>query len=1102
MKKNKEINFGKFNFELPFPNLIENQINSFQDFKENRIDKVLSEIFPIEDVSQNYKFEYLGSVLEPPLITPEEAKMKKLTYSGILKVKTRLQNNEEGEILESEVFMGEIPYMTEKGAFIFNGIERALISQIIRAPGFYVKEKMNESGQIIYEGKLIPTEGSWIVFETDNKGVLNVKIDKSKKIPITVLLKALTGFTNEQLIEYYEGHDFILNSLEKENNETQEEAMLDLFNKLRPDEPRVLERAEKYIDNLFFNTKKYTLAPVGRYKLNMKFDIKERALNQRLGEKFGNFESGTILDDDFFDSFDGDSLILENKEGELVKVNSRKNSESLLLEVEDFLLAVEYLCTLSRGIGTIDNIDHLGNRRIKLVGELLAKQFKVGMERTEKIIKEKLNVNQNNPMGEVVKITPQSLINVKPLVAVLKEFVGSGQLSQFVEQVNPYSELSHKRRVSALGPGGFAKDRAGIEVRDVHTSHYGRMCPLETPEGQNVGLITTLSMYAKVNEYGFLETPYRKVDKKNGKVTDKIRYMTADMEEKYYIAKADVVDNKGNFKKDKLTVRFNGGYPTIEKERVDYVDVSPSQIVGTGIKLIPFLQHNDGNRAAMGANMQRQAVPLLRPDKPIIGTGIEPLIAQDIGISYVAEEDGKVQSLSNTELIVNYKKKGLKAFKINKFQRTNADTNFNHKFKVTVGQKFKKGDVLVDSNSSDEGELALGKNCVVAFMTWRGYNYEDAIVISEKLVKEDAFTTIMVKEYRIEIRETNNLGREELTNSPPNVSKYQCRNLDEEGIVTIGSKVKGNDVLIGKMTPKTQGETSPEERLINQIFAEKGKHFRDTSLKMPFGKEGTVINVVRITKNDAELASGVIEEFKVFVAEKRKVRVGDKMAGRHGNKGVISIVLPEEDMPYLEDGTPVDIVLNPLGVPSRMNIGQLMETHLGMVGRELGISFKVPVFDGATEEDIKKYQKEAKIPTTGKFKVYDGLTGELFENEVTVGVMYMLKLNHQIDDKLHSRSTGPYSLVTQQPLGGKAQMGGQRFGEMEVWALEAHGASFALKELLTVKSDDVEGRTELYESIVRDREAPESGQPESFKVMLNELKGLALDVELKEEKEK
>lgn len=1102
MKILKEKYFGRAESIVPIPNLIENQLKSFDHFRNDLIDEVLKEVFPIEDNSGNFVLEYMHSKLEAPVVSPEEAKLKDMTYSGVLKATLRLHNKEMGEITESEVFLGEMPFMSDKGTFIFNGIERIVVNQIVRSPGLYMTSELTKRGRDVFAAQIIPSNGAWVTFETDAKDFMWLKVDMSKKkIPVTTFLKAMTSLTNDDIIDMYGENEYIKNSFTKDSSMTREEAILDFFHLLRPDEPRVLERAEKHIDNLFFNARKYDLSPVGRYKLNKKLSLKERAFNKILGEDTNGFEKGYVLDDEFFDKFTGDVLTVLNSNNEPVTVRATIPSNSKVLTRDDILAAVDYVLTIDKGIGKTDNIDHLANRRVRLCGELMQNQFRIGMNRVEKNIKEKMNVNQIGNEGQV-KMTPQALINVRPLVAVLREFLGSGQLSQFVEQVNPFAELSHKRRISALGPGGFQKDRAGLDVRDVHYSHYGRMCPSETPEGQNVGLITSLGMYARINEFGIIETPYAKVDKKKGLVTTEIHYMTAEEEEEYHIAKADSIDENGKFLEEIVTVRRKGEYPNIHKSKIDFVDISPGQIVGTGIQLIPFLHHDDANRAVMGANMQRQAVPLINPDRPMVGTGIEKVIAENTGATCLAEDDGKVVGIKGNKLIVKYKKLGEKSYKIKTFERTNADTSSTHKIRVTTGDKVKKGDVLVDSTSAKDGELALGKNLLVAFMTWNGYNFEDAIIINQNLVKEDAYTTIMIKEYSIDVRDTSS-GPEEITATDiPNVSKHHCRFLSEDGVVKVGSRVTSNDVLVGKVTPKGQEDASPEEKLLRQIFAEKGKHFRDSSLKIPYQKAGTVVDVIRITKNDTELPSGVRERIKIFVAEKRKIMPGDKMAGRHGNKGVISIVVPPEDMPYMEDGTPVDIILNPLGVPSRMNIGQIMETHLGMAGRALDTVYRIPVFQGNGEADVWNELKEAELPDNGKFKLFDGMTGEEYENEVTVGVMYMLKLNHQIVDKMHARSTGPYSLVTQQPLGGKAQMGGQRFGEMEVWALQAHGASETLREILTVKSDDVIGRGELYESIVKDREMQKSGQTESFKVMMKELQSLGLDVELVKNKRK
>lgn len=1082
----KRISFGKVTDFIKIPSLIDCQLSSFDRFIKEGMHEVLSDIFPITDNNNTYELQYISSEMGDPKMSPEDAKTNNLTYSAPLKGRFRLINKEVQSVVESEVFLGDFPYMTEQGAFIYNGIERVIVNQIVRSPGIYFDGKIDDKGRQSHSAKIIPYNGAWISFEIDAKGLFWARVDSSKKISATVLLKALGIGDNAQLLEMFDNHPSLLATLEKDITQTEEEALVEFYRKVRPNDPPVLERAKTYVGTTFFS-KKYDLAPVGRYKLNKKLSLRERAI-----KKF-TADDGRLVDDEFLKLHVSNELHVQTKDGRAVKIIGNLETNKRCLTKEDIIGAVSYLFNLDRGIGKIDNIDHLGNRRVRLVGELLKNQFMIGIKRVEKFARDKMGVNySNHEEGDV--LTAHTLIHIKPLVAVMKEFLGSGQLSQFVDQINPLAELTNKRRVSALGPGGIQKDRAGIDVRDVHYSHYGKICPIETPEGFGVGLIGSMAAFSRVNEYGFFETPYRKVDKLAGQVTDEVRYLTADEEDIYFIAQASDVQNDGNFVKDTITVRYGKEYPMVSAKEVDYVDVSTKQIVGIGAALIPFLEHDDANRAVMGANMQRQGVPLIAPEEPIVGTGIEGKIAVDTRTSYIAEEDGIVRDITIKSITVDYDSGRSATYKLQKFVRSNASTCFNHYVKVIKGQKLTKGDVLADSTSSRNGELAVGRNVTVAFMPWEGYNFEDAILLNEKIVKEDRFTAIMISDYVIEVRETK-LGRETTSREIPNTGDRQRVNLDDDGIIKVGSKVTGGDILVGKITPKSQEETSAQEKLLMAIFAEKAKDFRDSSLKMPNGKSGTVINVIRLTKENSELPNGVIEQIKVFVAQKRKIVPGDKMAGRHGNKGVVSIVMPEEDMPHMEDGTPVDVCLNPLGVPSRMNIGQIMESHLGMVAKTLDLKFETPVFDGAEPEEISRRLVEAGLPENGKFKLYDGRTGEPFENPVTVGVMYMLKLNHQVFDKLHARSTGPYSLVTQQPLGGKAQMGGQRFGEMEVWALEAHGAAYTLQEMLTVKSDDVFGRAKLYEAIVKGHEFPEPNITEAFKVLINEVRGLCLDMD-------
>lgn len=1088
----QRISFGKVKDSIPLPNLIECQLESFERFLNEGIQEVLSGTFPLTDNNGVYELRYVNSKMGEPKMTPEEAKTKNLTYSAPLKAVFQLINKDIHDIQESEVFLGDFPYMTELGTFIFNGIERVIVNQIVRAPGIYFDGSIDTKGRTTYKAKIIPSRGAWVSFEMDNKGLLWARVDNSKKLFATIFLKALGIGDNARLLEIFDNDPYILNTLEKDPTHTEEEALIEFYRKLRPNDPPNLERAKTHIETTFFNVKKYDLAPVGRYKLNKKLALRQRALKRSTAEEVGSFQAGSIINDKVLENLPQNELMVEVKDMRPTKIIGNGQPKERHLTIQDFIASVNYLVNLEKGIGDVDNIDHLGNRRIRLVGELLQNQFQIGINRIEKFTRERMNTTQVNNEEEKV-LTPHNLIHIKPLVAVMKEFLGSSQLSQFVDQVNPLAELTNKRRTSALGPGGIQKDRAGIEVRDVHYSHYGKICPIETPEGFGVGLINSMASFARVNKYGFLETPYRRVDTDKVAATGTIDYLTADDEEKYYIAEASEVNNDGTFKKPMITVRYAGDYHIVKASEVDYVDVAPKQPFGIAANLIPFLDHDDANRAVMGSNMQRQGVPLIRAEEPMVGTGIEGVVATNTRAAYVAEEDGVVTEIKPTHIKVVYGKEE-KTYKLNKFLRTNANTCFNHYVRVTVGQKVKKGDVLADSTSARNGELAIGKNLTVAFMPWEGYNFEDAIVLSEKLVKEDAFTRIMITEHLIEVRDTK-LGPEIVTKDIPNVAEQNLEHLDDEGIVIPGSKVSSNDILVGKVTPKSQDEISARERLLKAIFAQKAKDFRDSSLRIPNGKSGTVIDVVRLTKEDADLPNGVIEQIKVYVAQRRKIVPGDKMAGRHGNKGVVSIILPEEDMPFLADGTPVDVMLNPLGVPSRMNIGQIMETHLGMVAKTLGVKFEVPVFDGAKPEDIKQRLKEAGLPENGKFQLFDGRTGMPFENPVTVGVMYMINLNHQVFDKLHARSTGPYSLVTQQPLGGKAQMGGQRFGEMEVWALEAHGAAHTLQEILTLKSDDVKGRAKLYEAIIKGLDFPEANVPESFRVLVNEIRGLGLNID-------
>ncbi|QST03083.1 DNA-directed RNA polymerase subunit beta (plasmid) [Pontibacillus sp. ALD_SL1] len=1088
----KRVNFGKVKDAIEMPNLIENQLASFEEFKSKRVHDVMKNFFPVEDHYGTYELQYVSSHFGEPSISVEEAKRKKRTYSAPLKATFRLVHKDVDHVTESEVFLGEQPHMTDVGSFIFNGVEYVVVPQLTRSPGVYFSKEMNAKALYNYKAKLMPDRGLWATFDVDAKRVVNVSVDKGKKVPVTLLLKALGFGSNDDILELFNHNEFIQNTLEKENAVDEEDALIQFYKGVKPNDPPVYERAKSYIDTMFFDQKRYDMGLAGRFNLNKKLDIKSRVLRKELAEDVGNLKAGTIIKKEHLEALKGADLYVTDKKGEKVKIIGNGSPEERHLILDDIVAILNYLIQMDNGIGEVDNIDHLSNRRLRLVGELLEAQFQVGIKRIEKIIRERMNTSQNSIDSSKEAITPQKLIHTRPLVAAMREFLGSSQLSQFVDQANPLAELSNKRRTSALGPRGLTKERASIDVRDVHYSHYGKICPIETPEGFGVGLIGALASYAKVNEYGIIETPYRQVNQEKGVATDEIVYFTADDEDKYYIAQASSVDENGVFLQNPVTVRSCGDYLLVPPEQVDYVDVSPRQLVGVGAALIPFLENDDANRTVMGANMQRQALPVLNPEEPLIGTGVESRIALDTLSSYEAEEDGVVETVNDHALVVQYKNKGKVTYKIRKFVRTNNDTCFNHRVLVVPGQKVKKGDVLADSSSTNDGELAIGKNMLVAFMPWEGYNYEDAVLINERLVKKDVYTSISIKEYPIDVRDTKN-GPEEITRDVPYTNEKHLKNLDEEGIIRVGSKVHENDVLVGKVTPKSRREASAEEKLLEAVFKESSNDVKDNSLRMGHDKEGIVFDVVRNTKDDSDLPSGVNEQITVFVAEIRKIREGDKIAGRHGNKGVISRILKEEDMPHMADGTPVDLVLNPLGVPSRMNIGQIMETHLGFAAKKQGLKFQVPVFDGPSIGEIQDQLKVAGIPESGKVTLYDGRTGEPFENPVTVGVMYVLKLHHQVKDKLHARSTGPYSLVTKQPLGGKAQMGGQRFGEMEVWALKAHGAAYTLRELLTLKSDDLMGRARMYKSIVKGMEFPEPSATESFKALGQYIRGLGMD---------
>ncbi|WP_026184220.1 DNA-directed RNA polymerase subunit beta [Desulfitobacterium hafniense] len=1023
---------------LDMPNLIEIQQNSYQWFLDEGLREMFRDISPIQDFTGNLVLEFIDYSLGEPKYEVEECKERDVTYAAPLRVKVRLINKETGEVKEQEVFMGDFPLMTTKGTFIINGAERVIVSQLVRSPGVYYSESIDPSGKKIFGATVIPNRGAWLEFETDVNDNIFVRVDRTRKLPATVLIRALGYATNGQIAELFDDNEHIRITLERDNTESAEEALVEIYKRLRPGEPPTVDSARSLLEALFFDPKRYDLAKVGRYKLNK-------------------------------------------------KLNLNVPTDVHHLTKEDIVASLRQMLTLMSGEGHKDDIDHLGNRRLRSVGELLQNQFRIGLSRMERVVRERMTIQ------DVDVITPQVLINIRPVVAAIKEFFGSSQLSQFMDQTNPLAELTHKRRLSALGPGGLSRERAGFEVRDVHHSHYGRMCPIETPEGPNIGLIGSLSTYGRINPYGFIEAPYRKVN--NGQVTDQIDYLTADEEEKFVVAQANApLTDDGHFIEEKIDGRHGPDFVLVAPERIDYMDVSPKQMVSIATALIPFLEHDDANRALMGANMQRQAVPLLRTDAPYVGTGMEYKAAKDSGVCALASKDGTVERATADDIIIRHDDGTLEKHKLLKYLRSNQGTCINQRPIVMKNERVEAGQIIADGPSTDHGELALGRNVLIAFMTWEGYNYEDAILISEKLVKEDYYTSIHIEEYEADARDTK-LGPEEITRDIPNVGEDVLKDLDERGIIRIGAEVSTGDILVGKVTPKGETELTAEERLLRAIFGEKAREVRDTSLRVPHGEAGKIVDVKVFTReNGDELAPGVNELVRVYIAQKRKISVGDKMAGRHGNKGVISRIMKQEDMPFLPDGTPVEIVLNPLGVPSRMNIGQVMETHLGWAAKALGLRLATPVFDGAQEEDVFATLRKAGLPETGKTVLYDGRTGDPFDNKITVGYMYFLKLHHLVDDKIHARSTGPYSLVTQQPLGGKAQFGGQRFGEMEVWALEAYGAAYTLQEILTVKSDDVVGRVKTYEAIVKGENIPEPGVPESFKVLIKELQSLGLDV--------
>jgi DNA-directed RNA polymerase subunit beta len=1040
--QHQRYSYGRIREVLEIPNLIEIQQQSYGWFLSSGLRDLFQDVSPIQDFTGNLMLEFVDYALGDPKYSVEECKERDVTFAAPLRVKVRLTNKETGEIKEQDVFMGDFPLMTEKGTFIINGAERVIVSQLVRSPGVYYHSGSDATGKKTYSATVIPNRGAWLELETDTHDVAYVRIDRTRKLPVSVLIRALGYTTNDQILELYDQDEFLKITLERDTSQNQEEALVEIYKRLRPGEPPTIDSARALLEGLFLDPRRYDMGYVGRYKLNKKL-------------KLDPTYTGRCL---------------------------RK---------EDILSVVGYFLKLMHGEGNIDDIDHLGNRRVRSVGELLQNQFRIGLARMERVVRERMTIQ------DVEAITPQALINIRPVVAAIKEFFGSSQLSQFMDQTNPLAELTHKRRLSALGPGGLSRERAGFEVRDVHHSHYGRMCPIETPEGPNIGLIGSLSTFARINRYGFIETPYRRVDKEQGIVTEEIVYLTADEEEEYIIAQANTpLDGDGRFLNPRVDSRHGADVLVGPSGQVDYMDVSPKQVVSIAAALIPFLEHDDANRALMGANMQRQAVPLMRTEAPLVGTGIEHRVAQDSGVVVRARHDGTVARVTADEIQVKRSsgKHDLDKYTLTKFSRSNQGTCLNQKPIISKGQRVKAGEIIADGPCTEGGELALGRNVLTAFMPWEGYNYEDAILISEKLVKEDYFTSIHIEEYECDARDTK-LGPEEITRDIPNVGEDVLKDLDERGVISVGADVRPGDILVGKVTPKGETELTAEERLLRAIFGEKAREVRDTSLRVPHGESGRVVNVkVFSRENGDELPPGVNRLVRVYVAQKRKISVGDKMAGRHGNKGVISRILPEEDMPFLPDGTPVEIVLNPLGVPSRMNIGQVLECHLGMAAHKQGRYTASPVYDGARESDIMKTLEQLHMSSDGKMQLYDGRTGDPYDREITVGYLYMLKLAHLVDDKIHARSTGPYSLVTQQPLGGKAQFGGQRFGEMEVWALEAYGASYTLQEILTVKSDDVVGRVKTYEAIVKGENVPEPGVPESFKVLIKELQSLCLDV--------
>ena len=1153
---NERYSFSKINEVLEMPNLIEVQKSSYRWFVEQGLKEVFDEMQPIRDYSNNLELTFLGYRFdEQPKYTILECKERDATYAAPLRVTARLLNKETGEIKESEVFMGDFPLMTPSGTFVINGAERVIVSQLVRSPGAYFDVAVDKSGRKLFSATIIPIRGAWLEYETDQNEIIYVRIDKNRKLPLTTFIRALGIGKDEEIKEYFGESERLLATIEKDVTKNSEEALLEVYKKLRPGEPFTVDGATTHINNLFFDPQRYDLSRVGRFKYNKKLNIVGRVLGRTLTRPVADPLTGELLAEpgvtvsrelaELFDkkgvkeayieveteegksehkvianhtvdikdyvNFDAEAecginervcfvelvkLLEAYDDEEELKAALRANKDKLIpkhITLDDIFATVSYILGLTYDVGSVDDIDHLGNRRIRSVGELLQNQFRIGITRMERVVREKMGVQAQDAEA----VTPISLINIRPVVAAIREFFGSSPLSQFMDQTNPLAELTHKRRLSALGPGGLSRDRAGFEVRDVHYTHYGRMCPIETPEGPNIGLISYLATFARINEYGFVEAPYRRVDKETGVVLDEVVYMTADVEDDYVVAQAnEPLDEQGRFARAKVSARRRDEFIEVEREMADFMDVSPKMVISVATSMIPFLENDDANRALMGANMQRQAVPLLKTDSPIVGTGMEYKAAVDSGVCVLCERAGTVTKVDADSVEVTTESGEVDKYEIIKFLRSNQGTCINQRPVVSEGQHVEPHDVIADGPATSNGEVALGKNALIGFMTWEGYNYEDAVLINEKVVRDDVFTSIHIEEYELEARDTK-LGAEEITRDIPNVGEDALKDLDERGIIRIGAEVRAGDILVGKVTPKGETEMTAEERLLRAIFGEKAREVRDTSLRVPHGEYGTIVDVKVFDRhNSSELNPGVNMVVRCYIAQKRKISVGDKMAGRHGNKGVVSRILPVEDMPFLPDGTPLDIVLNPLGVPSRMNIGQVLEVHLGYAARALGWKVCTPVFDGAHEEDIREALKEAGLAEDGKTELYDGRTGRKFDNRVTVGIMYFLKLHHLVDDKIHARSTGPYSLVTQQPLGGKAQFGGQRFGEMEVWALEAYGAAYTLQEILTIKSDDLNGRVKTYEAIVKGQNVPKPGIPESFKVMMKELQSLGLDVEV------